>query len=108
GPGGVRMKPILSAAVAALTAAAVLAPAPSAAQSRMWSEGYVPNVPVVTQDGKTVRFYDDLIKGKIVIISFIYTNCRDICPLTTARMAQVEEKLGDVVGRDIFIISMTV
>jgi len=102
------MKPILSAAVAALAAAAVLAPAPSAAQSRLWSEGYVPNVPVVTQDGKTVRFYDDLIKGKIVIISFIYTSCRDICPLTTARMAQVEEKLGDVVGRDIFIISMTV
>jgi cytochrome c2 len=63
---------------------------------------------VVTQDGKTVRFYDDLVKGKIVIISFIYTSCTDICPLTTARLSQLEEKLGDLVGRDIYMLSMTV
>ena len=63
---------------------------------------------VKTQDGKTVRFYDDLIKDKIVIISFIYTSCTDICPLTTARLSQLEERLGDLVGRDIFFISMTV
>src|SRR4029077_4942111 len=62
----------------------------------------------VTQDGKTLRFYDDVIKGKIVLISFLYTNCPDICPLTTARIAQVEDKLGDMVGRDIFFVSMTV
>src|SRR5262249_15396837 len=46
--------------------------------------------------------------GKIVVVSFIYTNCPDICPLTTARLAQVEEKLGDIVGRDIFLVSLTV
>jgi protein SCO1 len=69
---------------------------------------YFPNLPVVTQDGKTVRFYDDLIKGKIVVISFIFTSCTDFCPLTTARMLQVEERLGDLVGRDIFFYSITV
>jgi len=42
------------------------------------------------------------------LISFIYTNCPDICPLTTARIAQVEEKLGEIVGRDLFLISLTV
>jgi cytochrome c2 len=39
---------------------------------------------------------------------FIYTSCTDICPLATARMTQIEDRLGAAVGRDIFIISMTV
>jgi cytochrome oxidase Cu insertion factor (SCO1/SenC/PrrC family)/cytochrome c2 len=69
---------------------------------------YFPNLPVVTQDGKTLKFYDDVIKGKMVLVSFIYTNCPDICPLTTARIAQVAEKLGDMVGRDLFLVSLTV
>jgi len=94
--------------MALLAAAAIVAPDASKAQSRQWSEGYIPNLAVKTQDGKTVRFYDDLIKDKIVIISFIYTSCTDICPLTTARLSQLEERLGDLVGRDIFFISMTV
>ena len=93
---------------AAGVSAAALISGVTTAQNRPWGEGYIPNLPVVTQDGKTVRFYDDLVKGKIVIISFIYTRCTDICPLTTARLAQLEEKLGDVVGRDIFILSMSV
>lgn len=102
------MQRILLASIALLAAATVSVPDPLEAQSRPWGEGYFPNLPVVTQDGTALRFYDDVIKGKIVIISFIYTSCTDICPLTTARMAQVEERLGDLVGRDIFLISMTV
>jgi protein SCO1 len=73
-----------------------------------WGKDYFPNPPVVTQDGKTLRFYNDLIKDKIVVISFIYTSCADLCPLTTARLAQIQEKLGDSVGRDIFFYSITV
>lgn len=93
----------------AVLAAVTVSPSSSLeAQSGRWGADYFPNVPVVTQDGKTLRFYDELIKGKIMVISFIYTNCQDICPLTTARMAQVEEKLGDVVGRDMFLYSITV
>jgi cytochrome oxidase Cu insertion factor (SCO1/SenC/PrrC family)/mono/diheme cytochrome c family protein len=80
----------------------------SQAQSNRWGAGYFPNLPVVTQDGKTLRFYDDVIKGKMVLIDFIYTNCPDLCPLTTARLTQVEDALGDMVGRDIFFVSMTV
>src|SRR5262245_59907531 len=49
-----------------------------------------------------------MLKGKIVVINFIYTSCQDICPIATARLAQVEDKLGEKVGRDIFFISMTV
>jgi len=94
------------AAAAALTAA--LACTPAHTQNNRWGAGYFPNLPVVTQDGKTLKFYDDVIKGRRVLISFIYTNCPDICPLTTARIAQLEDKLGDEVGRDIFFISLTV
>jgi protein SCO1/2 len=78
------------------------------AQDRKWSREYLPNVPVVTQTGRSVRFYDDMLKGKIVVISFIYTSCRDICPVVTARLSQVEEKLGDAMGRDIFFVSVSV
>ncbi len=100
-------------AVAAVAAVAVVATAiwnsrDSRGQDRPWGESYIPNLTVTTQRGKPVKFYDDLVKGKIVIISFIYTSCTDICPLTTARIAQLEEKLGDMVGRDVFLISMTV
>jgi protein SCO1 len=68
----------------------------------------VPNVPVVTQDGKTLNFYDDLIKDKIVVLSFIYTSCKDICPLATSRLGEAQEKLADRVGRDIFFYSISI
>ena len=97
---------ILAMTVAAI--AAVAGPNTGEAGSGPWGEGYIPNLQVKNQDGETVRFYDDLIKGKIVIISFIYTSCTDICPLTTARLSQLEDRLGDALGRDVFMISMTV
>ena len=102
------MRQTLLAAMLALAVAAVSVPSLLEAQSGRWNADYLPNLPVVTQDGKTLKFYDDVIKGKIVLISFIYTNCPDICPLTTARLTQVEDQLGDIVGRDIFFVSMTV
>ena len=80
----------------------------SSAQNARWGGDYLPNLPVVDQDGKQYRFYDDLIKGKKVIINFIYTSCGDICPLTTARMAQLQSKLGDIVGRDVEMYSITI
>src|SRR5215467_4252218 len=102
------MRRSLMAGIATLAAALFSLQTPLHAQSNRWGAGYFPNLPVVTQDGKTLKFYDDVIKGKMVLISFIYTNCPDICPLTTARISQVEDALGDMVGRDIFFISMTV
>jgi cytochrome oxidase Cu insertion factor (SCO1/SenC/PrrC family) len=97
-----------AAVAAAAVATAIWNSGDSKAQDRPWGESYIPNLTVMTQRGKPVKFYDDLVKGKIVIISFIYTSCTDICPLTTARIAQLEEKLGDMVGREVFFLSMTV
>jgi protein SCO1/2 len=103
-----RLMAAAAVATVAITAAAIWTSGDGKALDRPWGESYIPNSTVMTQRGKPVKFYDDLVKGKIVIISFIYTSCTDICPLTTARIAQLEEKLGDMVGREIFFISMTV
>jgi protein SCO1/2 len=69
---------------------------------------HFPNIELITQDGKKVHFYDDLIKGKIVAIDMIYTSCGYACPLETARMAQVQKKLGARVGSDIFFYSISI
>src|SRR5215471_14387811 len=69
---------------------------------------HFPNVELITQDDKTVHFYDDLIKGKIVAIDLIYTTCEYACPLETARMVQVQKKLGSRVGSDIFFYSISI
>jgi protein SCO1/2 len=98
------MKRILLAGIAVLAAAAL---APGAALSSL-KANYFPNLPVVNQDGKTLRFYDDVIKGRIVVVSFIYTNCSDLCPIETARLAEAKDRLGDAMGRDIFFVSMSV
>lgn len=81
---------------------------PAARAWATYGADYFPNVPLVTQDGQAVRFYDDLIKGKAVVINFIYTTCKDACPLETARLVQVQQRLGDRVGRDVFMYSITI
>lgn len=67
----------------------------------------LPNVVLRTQENKPVRFYDDLIKGKTVVISFMFTSCKGICPMTTANLLKVQKALGDHVGRDVFFYSLT-
>jgi len=80
---------------------------PAEASSR-WGANYFPNVTLTTQDGKQVHFYDDLLKGKTVVIDMIYTHCVDACPLETARLVQVQKMLGDRVGKNIFFYSISI
>lgn len=68
---------------------------------------YFPNTILITQDNKKVRFYDDLVKGKVVVINLMYTTCADICPITTGSLLQVQKALGDRIGRDVFLYSIT-
>jgi protein SCO1 len=67
-----------------------------------------PNMRLTSHEGKTVRFYDDLVRDKTVVIHFMYTNCTDSCPLTTANLAKVQTALRSRVGRDLFLYSITV
>jgi len=73
-----------------------------------WGANYFPNVPLTTQDGKEVRFFDDLIKDKVVAINFIYTRCPDTCPLETAQLVRVQNIMGDRLGKDVFFYSISI
>jgi protein SCO1/2 len=74
----------------------------------VWGASYFPNIPLITQDGERVRFFDDLIKDKVVAINFMYTACPDTCPVETARLLQVAKLLGDRLGKDVFFYSITI
>jgi protein SCO1 len=79
---------------------------PAAARIRIQQKNF-PNVPLISHEGKRVNFYDDLIKGKVVTINFFYAKCDEICPLVSANLAKVQKILGDKVGRDIFMYSIS-
>ncbi len=105
-----RNKKTMTAMLAVMTIAAGILLTLSSTQAIAGGPGaqYFTNTPLVTQDGKTVHFYDDLLKGKSVVINFIYTQCGDSCPLETAKLAQVQKLLGDRVGKDIFFYSISI
>ncbi len=73
-----------------------------------WGKEYFPNTLLQTHEGKSVRFFDDLVEDKIVVINFIYTTCPDTCPLETAQLTKVQEILGDRLGKDLFFYSITI
>jgi len=83
-------------------------PAATAKEDAQWGDTHFPNVELITQDGKKVHFYDDLIKGKVVALELIYTTCKYNCPLETARMVQLQKLLADHMGKDVFFYSITI
>src|SRR5260370_666382 len=79
----------------------------SAMARRRIQEQHLPNIPLLTHEGKHVRFYDDLIKDKIVTINFFFSRCKDVCPLVIANLVKVQKILADQVGRELFMYSFT-
>jgi protein SCO1/2 len=65
------------------------------------------NIALRTQENKPVRFYDDLVKDKVVVISFMFTDCQNVCPRTNAVLRKVQEALGERVGKDVFLYSIS-
>lgn len=68
----------------------------------------IPDLQLLDQDGKTVRFYSDLVKGKVVAIDFIFTTCTTICPPLGATFARIQKVLGERMGSDLQLISISV
>ncbi len=68
---------------------------------------HLPNLTLTTHMGRQVRFYDDLVKDQKVIINFMYADCEGICVPVTRNLVKVKNLLGDRVGRDIFMYSIT-
>ena len=88
----------------ASAAAPVLARARNMPQD---GEEWFTNVAVTTQWGETLRFYDDVMKGKILLINFFFTDCDNVCPIATDNLVRVQELLGDRVGKDIRMVSIS-
>jgi len=68
----------------------------------------IPNVTVYDQDGRKLLFFSDLVKGKTVAINFIFTTCTTICPPLAATFRRIQIELGDRVGNDVRLISISV
>ncbi len=63
-------------------------------------------VHLVNQDSSNVIFPDDF-KGQTLIVGYIFTNCPDICPLTTNNMRLIQERLAEENLKNIHLISIT-
>ena len=89
-----------------LAVAALVFSAPFGAADSPWGESYFTNLEVVDQDGRKLRFYDDVLKDHQVVISFFFTSCKEICPVSTARLARVKDILGK--RRKLIFVSISV
>ena len=68
---------------------------------------YMTNALLTNQDGRQFKFYDDLLKGKIVLVNMMYAKCDGICPAVTSNLKRVYAGLKDRIGRDTFMYSIT-
>ncbi|HEV2851475.1 MAG TPA: SCO family protein [Thermoanaerobaculia bacterium] len=104
----------ISIAVTALFAALALAPAwgqdekAPAAPADSPAHKYFGDVKLINQDGKEMRLYTDLMQGKTVVINAMFATCTGACPVMSGTMAKIQDHLGDRVGKDVRLISITV
>ena len=68
----------------------------------------IPDVKLVDQDEKTVHLYSDLLRGHVAALSFIFTTCTTICPLIGANLGRLQTELGQSLGEDVELISVSV
>jgi protein SCO1/2 len=94
------------AAVIGLIAAAGLGQASQTVEPA--AKSYFTDVVLVNQDGKEMRLYSDLLKGKTVIIIPFFTSCTGVCPVMNKNLASIQQSLGERLGRDAHIISISV
>lgn len=108
-PSTTRRTLLAGVGAAALGWMALQRPMPDARPARPTSRSHdsIPNPLVTTHEGRSVRFYDDLVRDKVVAISMTYAQCTATCPATMANLVRVQQLLGDRIGRDVFMYSIT-
>jgi protein SCO1 len=68
----------------------------------------IPNALFRTQDDEEVRFYDDIIKGKQVMVMMMYASCETFCPAATMRMVELHRKaLAHRMGKDLYMVNIS-
>src|SRR5262245_45737327 len=83
---------------------AKLTPAEREAKARE----YFTDTKLKTQGDRTVRFYSDAMKDKVVLINFVFTQCGDACPLITAKLVQTKKELGEAFGAEVRFLSISI
>lgn len=78
----------------------VLSPPPE------WKPYPVPDFSLINQDGRPINLL--ALRGKVVFVNFIYTRCRDVCPVVTGQLKELQEKLGARMGKDVLFVSISV
>lgn len=68
----------------------------------------VPDIEVVNQNGRHVRFNSQVIEGRIAIVTGFFTTCSSMCPITQEKLSQVAKLLGSRLGKDVVIVSVSV
>lgn len=91
----------------ALAAVPVLA-GEAAADRVAGARKYFTDVELINQDGQPMRLYSDLLDGKTVVINTFFTTCTGACPATSRTLKKVQDWLGDRLGKDVFLISISV
>ncbi len=105
--GFVRLAIVVAALVAVTLGGRVAAAGEAEAGQRVAREYFTDTI-LVDQDGREVRFYSDLLAGKVVVINSMFTDCTGSCPVMSKKLQALQEHLGDRVGRDVHLISITV
>lgn len=104
-----RMRTAAGLALAALLlTAAPPAAAERTAEQRAAARSWFTDTVLVDQDGEKVRFYSDLMDGKVVVIDSMFTTCVAVCPVLSRKMKAIAEAAGDRLGRDVQLISISV
>lgn len=67
-----------------------------------------PDLTLLDQDGKKMRFKSEIIGDRIVAITFTYTTCTTICPVLDGIFIQLQDMLGKRLGKDIRLITMSI
>ena len=78
------------------------------AQAPTPAQKYFSDVELINQDGEKVRFYSDVLKGKTVVVNAFFTTCTSVCPPMNRSMEKIQEALGARVGKDVFLVSVSV
>jgi protein SCO1/2 len=79
---------------------------PASAASASARQYAIADLPVLTQDGTSIHFYRDLVKGRVVVMNFVFTSCTTICPTMGATFARVQTLLGT--RKDVALISVSI
>lgn len=92
--------------VVLLLAFGVTMPAQESEQSQ--AKKYFTDVQLVNQDGEKMRLYSDLLQGKTIIINSFFATCQGSCLPLMRNLQKVQDALGDRLGKDARIISISV